>query len=364
MQNLTRASNELFRRTQDERFGSLVELWQHCQNEKEQSIERWHPPQVLVSQPADSRLTLAMGEDGSFGMTDWSFSQLCKLADVSKDTLNKLTPDTASRVLGETLPSGTKPLQALTTGQTVRAIHQASYTRLYNADLLTMVREFATDFVPPQPAGIDVARQSVAEDDIPFDPDPEPTPASGLYCGEQDMFCFLIDPTGWTEIEGEAFAPGFFLWNSEVGKRSVGVQTFWFQAVCQNHIVWDAVEVVEFSRKHTANVHDSLREIRRLVEGLVEKRDQRRDGFVRVIRKAMETKLGDDADEVMDVLNKRGITRKLAKEAIEVARQQGGLTIFAVVDALTRIAGNLKNGGDRTEADARASALLTLAAVA
>ena len=353
MQNLTRASNELFRRTQDERFGSLIELWQHCQNEKEQSIERWHPPQVLVSQPADRRLTLAMGEDGSFGMTDWSFSQLCKLADVSKDTLNKLTPDTASRVLGETLPSGTKPLQALTTGQTVRAIHQASYTRLYNADLLTMVREFATDFVPPQKAG-DGSGSSEAGTDIDG--------GAGLYCGEQDMFCFLIDPTGWTEIEGEAFAPGFFLWNSEVGKRSVGVQTFWFQAVCQNHIVWDAVEVVEFSRKHTANVHDSLREIRGLIEGLVEKRDQRRDGFVRVIRKAMETKLGEDADEVMDVLNKRGITRKLAKEAIEVARQQGGLTIFAVVDALTRIAGKLKNGGDRTEADAKASALLALAA--
>jgi len=178
------------------------------------------------------------------------------------------------------------------------------------------------------------------------------------------MFRFLIDPTGWTEIEGEAFAPGFFLWNSEVGKRSVGVQTFWFQAVCQNHIVWDAIEVVEFSRKHTANVHDSLREIRGLIEGLVEKRGQRRDGFVRVIRKAMETKLGEDADEVMDVLNKRGITRKLAKEAIETAQRHGRLTIFAVVDALTRIAGTLKNGGDRTEADARASSLLALAATA
>jgi hypothetical protein len=102
-----------------------------------------------------------------------------------------------------------------------------------------MVREFATDFQPPQKGG--------AVDDG----------GTGLYCGEQDMFVFLIDPTGWAEIDGEAFAPGFFLWNSEVGRRSVGVQTFWFQAVCQNHIVWDAVEVVEFSRKHTANVHES-----------------------------------------------------------------------------------------------------------
>ena len=67
---------------------------------------------------------------------------------------------------------------------------------------------------------------------------------------------------------------------------------------------------------------------------------------------------------MIDVLNKRGITRKLAKEAIEVARRQGGMTIFAVVDALTRIAGKLPNGGDRTEADMKASALLTIAAEA
>ena len=66
----------------------------------------------------------------------------------------------------------------------------------------------------------------------------------------------MIDPTGWAEIDGQAFAPGFFVWNSEVGKRSLGIQTFWFQKVCQNHIVWDATEVVDFSRKHTANVRE------------------------------------------------------------------------------------------------------------
>ena len=77
---------------------------------------------------------------------------------------------------------------------------------------------------------------------------------------------------------------------------------------------------MDFSRKHTANVHDSLREARRPVEGLVEKRDRRRDGFVQVIRKAMQAKLGDDADEAMKVLKKHGIARKLGKEAIEMAR--------------------------------------------
>jgi hypothetical protein len=86
------------------------------------------------------------------------------------------------------------------------------------------------------------------------------------------MFCFLIDPTGWIDIEGESFAPGMFVWNSEVGRRSLGIQTFWFQRVCANHIVWDAVEVVDFTRKHTASISDSLREMRQIIENLVAKR--------------------------------------------------------------------------------------------
>jgi hypothetical protein len=204
-----------------------------------------------------------------------------------------------------------------------------------------MLQEFAVDFQPPQ-AGMNGA--------------------TGLYCGEQDLFCFLIDPMGWTEIEGEAFAPGFFLWNSEVGKRSIGIETFWFQAVCQNHIVWDAVEVVEFTRKHTASVHESFGEIRRMIEGLVARRDARKDAFFRVMQQAMATKLGDDAEEAMKSLAQQGIPRGAAKAALAIAQQQGRFTVFALVDALTRLAGELKFAGDRAEADRQASSLLELVA--
>src|SRR5262249_51050856 len=161
------------------------------------------------------------GTDGAFLMNDWSFTQLCTLSRVSKDTVNRLSAKTAQQVFHETLPGGTKPLQVLTHQDRIRSIHGVSYTRLYNSDLVAMLQEFATDFQPPQQAM---------------------NGGTGLYAGEQDMFCFLIDPAGWAEINGQAFAPGFFVWNSEVGKRSLGIETFWFQAVCQNHIVWDAVE--------------------------------------------------------------------------------------------------------------------------
>jgi hypothetical protein len=76
----------------------------------------------------------------------------------------------------------------------------------------------------------------------------------------------------------------------------------------------------------------------------------------------MATKLADNTDDVLKVLTKHGITRTLAKKATGIARVQGGSTIFAVVDALTRLAGRLQNAGDGSEADGRASALLALAA--
>ncbi len=341
MTNLTHANRELYRRSHDECFPSLTALAEFCREQKQQSLDRWQAPQKLRPIARDGTLLLAAGDEGEFQMNDWSFSQLCGLSRVSRETVNRVFPETAARVLSETIPTGQKPLQLLTTGQAIRSIHGTSYTRLWNLDLVNLIRECADGFQPPQEAF---------------------NGKTGLYAGEQDMFAFLIDPLGWTEINGEAFAPGFFVWNSEVGKRSVGISTFWFQAVCQNHIVWDAVEVVELTRKHTAGVADVLPDIRRSLQALVARRDERRDGFVKVIGRAMREKLGDDADEVLKTLAKNGIPRHYAKQAIDLAREQGRFTIFSLVDALTRLAGQLLNAGERLELDAKAAQLLALAA--
>jgi hypothetical protein len=340
MANLTRAHQELYERSPDERFSSLQDLSGHCQQEKQFSNDCWHLPLSLQPRAAEGSVTVSLGDDGAFLLNDWSFTQLCHCSGISKKTVNRLSPETASRALQETLPHAEKPIQMLTTAKSVRSLHGVSYTRLWNADLLSVVSEFATDFQPPPTGG---------------------GGATGLYCGEQDMFVFLIDPTGWAEINGEAFAPGFFLWNSEVGRRSLGIQSFWFEAVCQNHIVWDAVDIVEFTRKHTANVHDGLGEIRRIIETLVAKRDARRDGFIRVLTKAMQQSLGSDAESVAKELARNGIPRNLARDAIEIARQQGAFTIFALVDALTRLTQKVKYAGDRVEADAKVASLLSLA---
>ena len=131
--------------------------------------------------------------------------------------------------------------------------------------------------------------------------------------------------------------------------------------MCANHIVWDAVEVIDFARKHTAKVGDALGDIRRHVEALVAKRDERRDGFLRVMRKAMEQTLGADAEEVMKALDRHGLGRGLARQAVESVAG-GRFTIFALVDALTRLARQAEYAGDRTALDCQAAGLLALAA--
>ena len=343
MANLMRGSQQLFRRQPDETFQSLGEILAKCRDDAERSTDRWRPPKGMKPVVHEGRLELDLGDGNeSFALNDWSFTQLCGLAKVSKDTLNRLSAETAGRVISETLPGGNKPAQLFTRDDQIRSIHGHSYSRLHDSDLVSMLMEFAVDFSPPQ-AGC--------------------TGGTGLYRGEQDLFCFMIDPTGWVEVGGEAFAPGFYAWNSEVGRRSVGIQSFWFQAVCANHIVWDAIDVTEFTRKHVGDVAGVLPEIRRVVEALVKKRDERRDSFAAVVRHAMETTLGDDAEEVVKLLSGRGITRQLAKRALEMAAGQGRFTIFSVVDALTKIAGEVKNAGDRAEMDQRASGLFALAKV-
>ncbi len=340
---LQKAHRELFRRPADECFESLEDLVAHCRHERETSSELWHPPNLLMPQVSDdgSSVRLHMGSDGAFALNHWSFGQLCGLSRVSRDTINVLSPETASRALQETKPSGSKPLQVLVSDEVVRAVHGTQYSRLYNADLLDAVMEAAPNFQQPQKAA---------------------SGGTGFYCGQQDLFMFLIDPSAWTEIDGEAFAPGFFVTNSEVGRRSLSVQTFWFQQVCANHLVWDACDIAGLSRRHTGNIGESLSEVRRIIENLAALRDERKDGFAKVIAKAMREKVGD-ADEATKFLLKHSIGRSLVKKAVAKLGDAGkSFTIFTLVDALTQLTQEVRYAGDRTDADQKVSKLLALAA--
>lgn len=341
MTNLKRASFQLFSRPEDERFPSFDSLYQHCAGTKIESQVHWKAPAEVIPVSMQGKLGLKLTGDCGYKLNDWSFGQACSTASVNRDTVNRLKTDTAVQVLLETMPVGDKPLQVLTNAGTVRSLHGASYTRLYDVDVLDIVMDEASDFTPP-PVGFNGA--------------------TGLYAGEQDMFAFMIDDQSWVDIAGEQFAPGFFIWNSEVGRRTVGIETFWFQRICGNHIVWDATEVVSYKRKHTANVADALGEMRTILRQLVAKRDERKDAFAVAIKTSMTKSLGSTPEDVTKALAPFGIGVGHSKKVYEsIATQSGDFTVFRAVDALTRISRGIVNAGDRAAYDAKIGSILSLA---
>jgi hypothetical protein len=73
------------------------------------------------------------------------------------------------------------------------------------------------------------------------------------------MFAFLADEDRRIEMpnrrDGKAgsLARGFFVWNSEVGSKSIGIAFFLFDYVCGNRIVWGVEEFREIRMRHTAS---------------------------------------------------------------------------------------------------------------
>jgi hypothetical protein len=95
MQVLKRGHTELFRRGPDECFDSLAGLTRFCQEQKEKSVDRWVPPRSLRPRPlALDKLVIDFASgtkqsEEAYQMNDWSFTQLCQLAKVSRDTVRR-----------------------------------------------------------------------------------------------------------------------------------------------------------------------------------------------------------------------------------------------------------------------------------
>jgi hypothetical protein len=336
MTDRARSRHRLFRRGPDKRFTTFDDLAFHCRQVRHTSRFCWETPARLT---ITSDLKLAIG-DAQLALNDWSFGQLCGLAGLDKGTLNRLTPRMASYVLQRMLPPTERPWEILATWGTVRAIHALSYAPLWNSELISVLREFASVWRPPQPCS---------------------HKSSDLFCGEQDMFCFLIDAAGSVEIAGEEFVPGLVAWNSEVGRRPLGIRAFWYQRGCQNHLLWDPLYTIPRVRRHSGDVRQGLDQIRRVIEALERRRSERRDEFVRVVRKAQRLRLGHQPDEVLVRLLELGFDPRLARRAVDTVLSEGRLTIFAVAESLTRLSHAQAYVAERTALDTKAASLLTLA---
>jgi len=131
MTNLKRASNELFRRSDDECFSSFDDLYAFCKEKKENGTDaRSRMEELSIGHEGGELQLIANAQP--FALNSWSFGQLCQIARAEVKTMNRLSPGTARQVFSELLPRTSKPIDILAADRTVRSMHNTSYTRIWD----------------------------------------------------------------------------------------------------------------------------------------------------------------------------------------------------------------------------------------
>jgi len=178
------------------------------------------------------------------------------------------------------------------------------------------------------------------------------------------MFVFLADEENRIELPGRragrsgSFARGFFVWNSEVGKTTLGAGFFLFDYVCCNRIIWGADQYTEVRIRHTKGAPDRV----------ARRSDARAAGIL-----AGERQAGGPGDRRRAQQARRSQPRPVPRQPLRQAH--GGAdqgpeteegrpieTLWDVTVAATAHACSVKNTDARLEIERTAGELLNLAA--
>ena len=256
------ASQQWATRTVDETFLSLEDMLGFYAGLRQTSRERIMSNRDLQFVPAEGGELKVINRNGAqAGLTNWAMGQLASLAGAEQGYLTKLPPELAAdcmnwglqrlRKVEELGILVSKAPQAQGSALQLRAATGPRYGRIWNEEVL---RGLVGRFGDGLPGSGDWT--------IPGYFGQRPTEVtkenSTLWGGDRDMFVFLADEKNLIEVPGRRqgraspMSRGFFCWNSEVGARSFGIATFYFDFVCSNRIVWGARDYREITIRHSA----------------------------------------------------------------------------------------------------------------
>jgi hypothetical protein len=194
---------------------------------------------------------------------------------------------------------------------------------------------------------------------------------AGLYASDHDMFAFLVAPDRVIDDgSGGSLMRGVFVRNSEVGDASLSMTFFLMQAVCGNHIVWNATGIHEINVRHIGS--GTLRKAFRGFEANLRTYHDSASVEENGIKAARSLVLGNTKEEVLDALCKYAkghsipIARPRFTEAYETAEEHEAWygapnTLWAAVAGLTYNSQKTGFADDRTGIDKAAGKLMQMA---
>ena len=362
MTTLTQASRQWATRPDDERYVSLLDMQQHFDAQRNNAREVVVSSRRIRAIPdADNKGLTIEGPNGhAYAPTHWAFGQLAQLADAPAGYMRTLPAPIAADCINygmqfsrDVAEVGVLLQREEGAAPIIRAATGPKYGRIWNGDI---VRGLVSRFGD----GLTGAFRVPGE----FGKAVEVTKANTtLYAGDRDMFVFLADEEHRIEIPNRRdgnpglLARGFFVWNSEVGSSTFGLQTFLFDYVCCNRMVWGATDVQQVTIRHSAGAPD--RYIEEMAPALTAYASGSTAPIVKLIADARAARV-DNVDEFLaERFGKRMVAALVKAHDEDEGRPIESL--WDVSNAVTAYARNIGHQDRRVELERAAGKIIQLA---
>ena len=383
--NLLAASSQWASRPADERFWTVRDMRIACETFRA-GCGHATVPLASLTAAADGNAIVLTGPTGRpADLTHYAFGQLARTVGAPAEYLRELPVETAVSCLNvglkKTAAAGRSDRDLLfhQNGRlSIRAMLSEQYERVWNSDVCAVLErlEGAGYRVPAgrtPPGYTGKSRPATAADILPGQINiavGDSIAPAGLYASDHDMFGFLCSADRTVSDGGvSALMRGFFVRNSEVGDSSLVFTFFLMDAVCGNHIVWNARGVHEIRVRHVGR--DPMRKaVRQFEAQLRVYMDGAADDDRRMVAAARNMVLGTSKTEVLDAIVKYAKTHSLplsrarVDSAYDVACEHedwygNPRSLWGVVSGLTH-ASQSGYTEDRDTTDRAAGALLKM----
>jgi len=362
-QNFTSAAScQWATRPDDERFVSLDAMQDALDASRSYSKARVVSSHDLICRPIenDAKGIAVEGPGGAAVFpTHWAFGQLAQRAGAPVGYLRDLPAPLAADCVNDGIARRSREnlgvmLYKNGGAPELRAVTGPSYGRVWNADIVRALRGRFGD-------GVTGAFRVPGE----FGHAVEVTKANTtLYASDRDMFVFLADEQNRITVpnrrDGKSgdMARGFFVWNSETGKTTLGIATFLFDYVCCNRMIWGADGYQEIRVRHSSGAPGRwIDEVAPAIERYAQSSTA---GIIKAIADAKAARI----ENVPEFLATR--FAKAQAEAIALAHiADEGRPIESLWDAATGItayARGYANQDARVEIERQAGKILAMAA--
>lgn len=360
-QVLTQASHQWATRPDDERFTSLTSMLKHFGRVRQESKAVVVPSKRINLVPEQDNLGLQVtGPNGhGYAPTNWAFGQLAALAEAPAGYLRTMP----APIVADCLNYGLQFKRAIedvgvllqrNSSDVLRAATGPNYGRVWNEDIVrTLTHRFGDglsgDWRVPGEFGkaITVTKANTT-----------------LFASDRDMFVFLADEVNRVEIpnrrEGKSgsLARGFFVWNSEVGSKTLGIASFLFDYACCNRMVWGAEGFREITIRHTSSAPDKwLDEVTPVLKAYA-------DGSAKPIEAAIQAAQAKKVDDVDAFLAKRFSKRLVQpmQATFQIEEHRPIESLWDVATAVTAYAKGVAHQDARVALERQAGELLDLVA--